>query len=213
MHQFQRQVMADAPSNRLSRTLTRTVAASIVTAGIAVLSPLSFAQQSPAPASTSSSFQSEGIKATFTSISLLENKIVLQFSIQNTRQTAVYLAIISGMGGTTGTMMATNGSTYEMESASISGMSFCNDGTTASTDQQVPACLKRSDESNMTIIDPGQSGILAIIYDLKPRNKAATQTDKVNFALKFVVRSVTDNKPGPPSLVTITFPLIPLASQ
>jgi hypothetical protein len=184
-----------------SMRILRLLFASILTASIAS------AQPSPA------AFQSQGIKATITSLSLLENKIVIQFSIQNTRQGSVYLAIISGMGGTTGTMMATNGSGYEMEPAHVSGMSFCNDGTTGTTDRQAQACLKRSDESNMTAIDPGQSGILAIIYDLQSGNKAATQTDKVNFALKFVVRAAIDSKLGPPSLVTITFPLIPLASQ
>lgn len=184
-----------------TKNLTWILAASILTASIASAQP---------PPAT---FQSQGIKATITSLSLLENKIVLQFSIQNTRQGSVYLAIISGLGGSTGTLMATNGSTYEMEPGRISGMSSCNDGTTGNTDQQAQGCLKRSDENNMTAIDPGQSGILGIIYDLQPRNKAATQTDKVNFALKFIVRPVTDNKPAPPSLVTITFPLVPLASQ
>jgi hypothetical protein len=35
----------------------------------------------------------------------------------------------------------------------------------------------------------------------------------VNFALKFLVRAATDNKAGPPSVITISFPLVPLASQ
>src|ERR1039457_1235674 len=94
-----------------TKNLTWILAASILTASIAS------AQAPPAV------FQSQGIKATFTSISLLENKIVLQFSVQNTRQSSVYLAIISGLGGSSGTLMATNGSAYEMELEHISGMS------------------------------------------------------------------------------------------
>lgn len=193
--------MSDAPSNRLTRLLT----ASIVTVWLGALSPAANA--------SSSIFQSQGIKATITSISLSANKIILQFIIQNTRPDGIYIALISGLGGSTGTLMATNGGVYEMEFPHISGMSFCNDGTTGSTDQQVQTCLKKSDQTNMTAIDQGQSGILGIIYDLKGGYKVASQTDKMNFALKFIVRPSADNKAGPPSVITISFPLVPLASQ
>jgi hypothetical protein len=189
----------------LSKRFTQMLAGTIIVVSTAALSPLATA--------ASSVFQSHGIKATITSISLLDKKIVLQFSIQNARPDPIYLTLISGLGGSTGTLMATNGSVYEMEFGHISGMSFCNDSTTATTDQEVQACLKRSDEANMTAIDPDQSSILGILYDLQGGSKASTEADKINFALKFLVRSATGNKTGPPSIITISFPLVPLASQ
>jgi len=242
--QFRTHVMADAPSGRLNRTLTRMVVASIVTAGIAVLSPPSSAQQSPAaaasapgsaasaspPATTpnaaASGFQSQGIKATITTISLSDNKIIVQFIIQNTRQSGVYLAIVGGSGGSAGTLMATNGAVYKIKNpdSTISGLASCyKGGYIITTDQAVEACLKNSDEHDMAMVEAGQTVILGIIYSADDRNKSASQTDNVSFALKFLVRSAPGNadtlsaaaagKPGPPSVVTISFPLIPLASQ
>jgi len=218
------------------------VAASIIAAAIAVLSPPSSAQQSPAAASTQDSgasgsqpaathnaaspgFQSQGIKATITSISLSPGQngtITLQFMIQNTRQSGIYLALVGGYGGSAGTLMATNGAVYKMDFRNISGMSFCNDGTTRPTDDQVQTCLSTSDEHNMAMIDAGQSGILGIIYQLDAQNHPATQNDNVNFSLKFIARSApgqagtlsaaAGGKAGPASVVTISFPLVPLAS-
>ena len=130
MLQFHRHVIIEAPSNRITRTLSRMVAASIVTAAIAVVAPPSSAQQSPAAAATqdsgasgsqpattaaSSGFQSQGIKATITSVSLEDRKIILQFLVQNTRQSGVYLAVVAGYGGSAGTIMATNGVPFEFE--------------------------------------------------------------------------------------------------
>jgi hypothetical protein len=233
--------MTDAPSNPLTRTLSLTVAASSIAAAIALLSPPCSAQQSPAAASTQDSgvsgspaathnaaspgFQSQGIKATITSISLSpgsQGTITLQFMIQNTRQSGVYLALVGGYGGSAGTLMATNGGVYKMDYRNISGMSFCNDGTTRRTDDQVQTCLSGSDEHNMAMIDAGQSGILGIIYQLDPQSHPATQNDNVNFALKFIARSApgqagtlsaaAGGKAGPASVVTISFPLVPLAS-
>jgi len=233
--------MTNAPSKPLTRNLSLMIAASIIAAAIAVLSRPASAQQSPAAASTQDSgasgspaathntaspgFQSQGIKATITSISLSPGQngtITLQFNIQNTRQSGVYLALVDGYGGSAGTLMATNGAVYKMDFRNISGMSFCNDGTTRPTDDQVQTCLSTSDEHNMAMIEAGQSGILGIIYQLDGQNHPATQNDNVNFALKFIARSApgqagtlsaaAGGKADPASVVTISFPLVSLAS-
>ncbi len=189
------------------KRLTRT--ASILIACIAVLFPPSSAQQNPSATNTSA-FQSDGIKATITSISLANNKIIIQFSIQNLKQTDVAVALISGYGGSSGTLMATNGAVYKMDFREISGMSSCNDGTSRPSDDQAQTCVKQPDPNNMTTLEPGKSGILGIIYTVE--GQPASQTDKVNFVLKFLVRSATASKPEPPRLITISFPLIPLSS-
>lgn len=222
MLHFRRHVMPDAASNRLIRSLTRLVAASIVTAGLALPPPAS-AQQTHTAAS--SGFQSEGIKATITSISLSDTKLILQFIIQNTRQSAVYLAVIGGNGGSAGTLMATNGAVYKMgdPTHTISGIPSCiNARFPGSTDDSVAYCLKDFDQHDMTIVDAGQTAILGIIYIFdRSSPKPAGQNDNINFALKFLVRSAPGHedtlsaaaadKAGPPSVVTITFPLIPLS--
>jgi len=232
--------MIDAPSGRLNRTLTRMVVASIVTAGIAVLSPPSSAQQSPAaaptqdsgasssqpaatPGAASSGFQSQGIKATITSIALADKKITIQFIIQNTRQSSVYLAVVGeGSGGSASTLMATNGAVYQINQQSISGLPSCYNQRFPNTDQ-VAFCLKEFDEHDMTIVEAGQTGILGIVYDFNGSGKPASQSDNINFTVKFLVRSAPGHedtlsaaaagKAGPPGIVTISFPLIPLASQ
>lgn len=239
MLQFRRHVVTVAPSNRITRTLTAMLAASIVTAGIAVGAQPSSAQQSPAAASTqnsgasgsqpataptaaSSGFQSQGIKATITSISLADKKIILQFLVQNTRQTGVYLAVVGGFGGSAGTIMATNGAIYEMANQ-VSGIPSCyHGGYTISTDQTIAECLQTSNENDMSMVEAGQTAILGIIYSRNSPN-SAEPSDNINFVLKFIVRSApaeggtlaaaAAGKAGPPSVVAITFPLIPLTSQ
>lgn len=215
-----RHVIPDAPSNRLIGSLTRLVAASIVTAAIAVSSPAS-AQLSRT--ADSAGFQSQGIKATITSISLTERTIILQFIVQNTRRSGVYLAIVGGYGGSAGTLMATNGAVYKMNApgSTISGLASCyNSGYATSTDQNIAQCLKTSNENDMSMVEAGQTAILGIIYSRSSPNSAG-QNDNINFALKFLVRSApaeggtlaaaAAGKAGPPSVVTITFPLIPLS--
>jgi hypothetical protein len=215
------------------------LAASIVTAAIAVVAPPSSAQQSPAAASTqnsgasgsqpataptaaSSGFQSQGIKATITSISLADKKIILQFLVQNTRQTGVYLAVVGGFGGSAGTIMATNGAIYEMANQ-VSGIPSCyHGGYTIPTDQTIAECLQKSNENDMSMVEAGQTAILGIIYTRISPN-SAEPSDNINFVLKFIVRSApaeggtlaaaAAGKAGPPSVVAITFPLIPLTSQ
>lgn len=237
MLQFHRHVIIEAPSNRITRTLSRMVAASIVTAAIAVVAPPSSAQQSPAAAATqdsgasgsqpattaaSSGFQSQGIKATITSVSLEDRKIILQFLVQNTRQSGVYLAVVAGYGGSAGTIMATNGAKYEMTNQ-VSGIPSCyRGGYNLSTDQDIAECLKTSNENDMSMVEAGQTAILGIIYNRDDQN-SADPTDTINFVLKFIVRSApaqggtlaaaAAGKAGPPSVVTITFPLVPLTSQ
>jgi hypothetical protein len=220
MLHFRRHVMPDAPSNRLTTPLTRLIAASIVAAGLAV--PLPSSAQ-PSQTAASSGFQSQGIKATITSISLTDRTLILQFIIQNTRQTGVYIAIIGGYGGSAGTLMATNGAVYKMTApgTTISGIDSCfNPGSMTTTDQNIDDCLKTSNENDMSMVDAGQTAILGIIYSRNSQNSAA-QSDNINFALKFLVRSAPGpggslaaaaaGRPGPPSVVTITFPLIPLS--
>jgi hypothetical protein len=212
--------MPDAPPNRLIGSLTRLVAASIVAAALTV-SSLSFAQ--PSHPSASAGFQSQGIKATITSISLSENKIILQFIIQNTRQSGIYLAIVGGWGGTAGTLMATNGAVYKMSSpdSTISGLGSCySPGSMTTTDQNIAECLQKSNQNDMNMVEAGQTAILGIIYDRRSQN-SANSSDNINFVLKFIVRSApaqggtltaaAAGEAGPPSVVTITFPLIPLS--
>jgi hypothetical protein len=237
--QLRRHVVTVAPSSRIARTLTAMLAASIVTAAIAVVAPPSFAQQSPAAASTQNSaasssqpattappsgFQSQGIKATITSISLQDKRIILQFLVQNTRQTGVYLAVVGGFGGSAGTIMATNGAVYTMNGGNtITGIPSCYGGYVVGTDQNVAECLKTSNENDMSMVEAGQTAVLGIIYDRKSQN-SADPSDTINFVLKFIVRSApaqggtlaaaaAAGKAGPPSVVAITFPLVPLTSQ
>lgn len=238
--------MTDAASHRLARTLNRVVAATILAAGVAFVrspcsaqespaaapasnaAPSSASQPAPAQDSASSGFQSQGIKATITSISLSDAKIILQFIIQNQRKSGVYLALIAGWGGSAGTLMATSGAVYRMDfpDSTISGLASCyQQGFSTTTDQNVAGCLEKFDEHNMTMVEAGQTAILGIIYDLdRSIGKPASPSDNVNFALKFIVRSApakggtlsaaaAAGKAGPPSVVTISFPLIPLASQ
>jgi hypothetical protein len=237
--QFRRHVMTVAPSNRITRALTGMLAASIVTAGIALLSPPSSAQQSPAaaptqdsgasssqpaatPGAASSGFQSQGIKATITSIALADKKITIQFIIQNTRQSSVSLAVVGDSGGSAGTLMATNGAIYKINQQSISGLPSCYNKRFPNNDQ-VAFCLKEFDEQDMTIVEAGQTGILGIVYDFNGSGKPAGQSDNANFTVKFLVRSAPGHedtlsaaaggKAGQPGIVTISFPLIPLSSQ
>lgn len=210
--------MTDARSNRITRTLSRMVAASIVAAALAVPRPSS-AQPSAAP----SGFQSQGIKATITSVSLEDRKIILQFLVQNTRQSGVYLSVLGGYGGSAGTIMASNGATYEMANQ-VSGVPSCyRGGYNYSTDQAIAECLKTSNENDMSMVEAGQPAVLGITYDRKSQN-SADPSDTINFVLKFIVRSApaqggtlaaaaAAGKAGPPSVVAITFPLVPLTSQ
>ncbi|MGH8013636.1 MAG: hypothetical protein ACREQ4_14160 [Candidatus Binataceae bacterium] len=228
-------VTTGPPANRFRRALTRLLALAIVAAGLALPGRPASAQQSPAaaptgnaaaqsapPTAASGGFQSQGIKATITSVSFSSPRtIVFQFVIQNTRPSGVYLALVSGYGGSAGTLMATNGAIYQMDPLRISGMPPCALGL-STTDANVKPCLEKSDEHTMTMIDSGQSGILGIAYDIRGGTPAAP-TDTVNFALKFIVRAApgqgdtlsaaASGAAGPPSVVTISFPLIPLASH
>jgi hypothetical protein len=217
MLHFRRHVMTDAPSNKVTRTLSRMVAASIVAAALAVPRPSS-AQPSAPP----SGFQSQGIKATITSVSLEDKKIILQFLVQNTRQSGVYLSVLGGYGGSAGTIMATNGAIYQMANDEVSGIPSCyRGGYVTSTDANIAECLKTSNENDMSMVEAGQTAVLGIIYERKSQN-SADPSDTINFVLKFIVRSApaqggtlaaAAGKAGPPSVVAITFPLVPLTSQ
>lgn len=222
--------MTNAPSNRLVRSLTGAIAAPLIAASLALFCPPCSAQESPAatspskaaPAAASSGFQSQGIKATITSISVSSDNfgsVTVQFIIQNTRQSGVYLALVSGGSGSAGTLMASNGGLYLMDPQRLSGLPPCF--SPRGTDY-VQQCLEKSDEHDMTMIEAGQSGILGIVYQHRS-GPQATQSDTANFALKFIVRSApaqggtlsaaaAAGKAGPPNAVTISFPLIPLAS-
>ena len=220
MLHFRRHVMPDAPSNRLTGPLTRLVAASIVTAALALPPP---ASAQPSHTAASAGFQSQGIKLTITSISLEDKRIILQFLVQNTRQSGVYLALVGGRGGSAGTLMATNGAIYEMgdPAHTISGIPSCiNQRFPGSTDASVAYCLKSFDQRGMNMVEAGQNAILGIIYERTSQN-SADSSDNINFVLKFLVRSApaqggtlaaaAAGEAGPPSVVTITFPLIPLS--
>jgi hypothetical protein len=88
------------------------------------------------------------------------------------------------------------------------------------TDQNVAECLKKSNENDMNMVEAGQTAILGIIYDRRGQNSAGT-SDNINFVLKFLVCSApaqegtlaaaAAGEAGPPSVVTITFPLVPLS--
>lgn len=148
--------------------------------------------------------------------------VAVQFIIQNTRQSGVYVALVGGYGGSAGTLMASNGAVYQMNPQQLSGLPPCSWGA-LDTDAVVQRCLDNSDEHDMTMIEAGQSGILGIVYTYRS-GPSASRSDTLNFALKFIVRSApakggtlsaaaAAGKAGPPSVVTISFPLIPLASQ
>jgi hypothetical protein len=54
-----------------------------------------------------------------------------------------------------------------------------------------------------------QTATLGIIYAYdRIGQKPASETDKVNFALKFLVRPVAGNKAGSPTVITISFPMV-----
>jgi hypothetical protein len=74
----------------------------------------------------------------------------------------------------------------------------------------------------MTYLDPDQTTVLGITYFKNNNNQGGDPGDSVSFALKFLVRNAPAQSdslsaasggsaaPGPATVVTISFPLVPL---
>ncbi len=166
------------------------------------IKPVSAQEAGPSAGSKSLPFQSSGLKANITSATLIENQVLVQMLLENTRKEGLYAVLMRwGQGSTnTGSTLDFNGTT---------DFPICN----TSNYDCVNLMKEAENREQYTFMEPGQSVILVVKYSGKPKGSPDTFT----FVLRFITRTAAATnaqdaagKPmGPAAIVPINFPLIP----
>lgn len=163
------------------------------------IKPVSAQETGPSSGSKSPSFQSSGLKTNITSVTLVENQVLVQMLLENTRKEGLYAILIEGGQGTTNTGSILN-------FGGTTGFPTCSMGCGRE--------IKEPENQQYTFMEPGQSVVLGVQY---AGNKPKGSPDTFTFALRFITRTAaatnaqdaTGKPMGPAAFVTINFPLIP----
>ncbi len=175
--------------------------------------------QAPGQPSAPSGFKSQGINAVITSTAITARGLVVQLIVQNERTTPIYISPITsaGMGAAA---LSSKGNTYGIAQGggAVAGIAPC-DMNGGDFNDSIQKCLKSFPVETMTYLEPNQSTVMAVTYDRVTGSDE--KSDTISFAYKFLIRNApaqSDNgiasgktdTVGPPAVVTISFPLIPL---
>lgn len=172
--------------------------------------------QSSAPAG----FKSQGINAVITSTTVTAQGLVVQLIVQNERKTPIYISPITS-GGMGAAAMSSRGNTYAIANngLAVAGIAPC-DLNGGDFNDSISKCLKGHSAETMTYLEPSQTSVMAVTYSRVTGTDE--KSDAVSFSYKFLVRNApaeTDSgitsagktdTVGPASVVTISFPLVPL---
>ena len=141
----------------------------------------------------------------------------IQLIIQNMRDSAVYFVPLLSPSGSSYAATSSTGDIYYMTADSFAGIEACN-AHESDIQATAAACLKSFPTGDLTYLEPGQTSVMIVKYSGGGRYD---ENGNISFALKFLVRqtikddlSVDDltqkKRAGPPAIISISFPLVPL---
>ena len=166
-------------------------------------------------------FKSAGISAAIAGLTVDRFAVQFQVALKNDRKTPILISPIIMRGSGELAATTTNGVVYAP--SEIAGVAPC-DGHNVSVAVAISNCMKDFETSAMTRLEPGDIATINVSYRLFSNLKPLKTDDKISTAIKLLVRTAPSDDstleaaakgkiPGPASIVTINFPLVPINAQ